>query len=252
MSQLERMAFGVSYTNAKCEKLDLVCQNSFSKIWEFDFFSTAKWLTHLEEFSTLPIQIQMKLLQSVWHIFGRLYKTGKTAEFRKIQVDETNRIDLSDQYYVEIEKTGFDMSWLTNYPFEEIRHFLFGSGEEDCGSSSSKLISTMVKLELSEVELTYMTAQLCFQYASTRYSGTEISAICDRFLSIIGDDLHRYYMREDNKNKNYAGRLFQMLKINQEIQKSIRLQRDKQLIARTFDIFIVDYSHPEMFVDTGC
>ncbi|CAL2044013.1 unnamed protein product [Caenorhabditis brenneri] len=250
MSQLEKMAFGVTYSTKKCIKLDLISKESFSKIWEFDFFSAARWLTHLDDFSTLPLTIQMQLLQAIWHVFGRLYKTGKTADLRKHNGNKSKTMNLSDKYYVEMEKTKFDMSWLTHYPLEQIKLFLFGENENDCGSG--KMIDTIISLELSEIELTYMTAQLCFQYAMSRFSGTEMSNICDRFQSILDNDLHKYYMRSSNLNKNYAWRLSQMLKINQNMQKSIRMHREKAIIARTFDIFIADYSHPEMFVDTGC
>ncbi|UMM33701.1 hypothetical protein L5515_007078 [Caenorhabditis briggsae] len=97
-----------------------------------------------------------------------------------------------------------------------------------------------------------MMAQLCFEYAENRFSGTEIAGICERFQEVLADDIHKYYTRGSWKDKNYAGRLAQILKINREIQRTIRQLRDKTHVARTLDILTVDFSHPEMFIDSGC
>ncbi|EFP00046.1 hypothetical protein CRE_19034 [Caenorhabditis remanei] len=250
LSQLEKMAVEISYSTGKCTKLEVISQNSFSKVWQFDFFSAAKWLTHLEEFTVLPIAVQqMQFLQSIWHVFGRIYKTGKSAELRKKQANDSKILNISDQYYLEMEKTEFDMSWLSPYPFDQVKLFLFG-GEVDC--NADELIGAILKLDLSQIEICYMTAQLCFQYAETRFAGTNFSGIGDRLLAVLDNDLHQYYMTRPDRNRNYAWRLAQMLKMNQSIQRMIRLQREKSVIAHTFDIFIADFSHPEMFIDTGC
>ncbi|CAP26697.2 Protein CBG06379 [Caenorhabditis briggsae] len=249
LSQLERMSLEVTYSTGKCQKLDTICKNSFSEVWKFDFLTAAKWLTQLEEFTMLPMKIQMQLLQAIWSVFGRIYKSGKTVELRKTQGENSRTMNLSDKHYVEMENTKIDMSWLSPYPFEQIMAF-FCAGSDAC--ETHMMIEDIAKMELSEIELTYMTAQLCFQYAETRFAGTELSGICDRFLKILANDLHEYYMSDTFGNRNYASRIMKMMKINQHLQRAIRLQREKTLIAHTFDIFIADFSHPEMFVDSGC
>lgn len=249
LSQLERMALEISYSTKKCKKLDLVCQNSFSKIWQFDFLTAAKWLTQMEEFTVLPITIQMQLLQATWHVFGRSSKSGKTVEMRKSQEQNSKAFSLSDEFYIEMEHTKIDMSWLSPYPLEQITGFMCDNTDQ---CEIHKHVETIAKLEITEIELTYMTAQLCFQYAESRFAGTELAGICDRFQKILADDLHDYYMRDTYRTRNYAPRLAQMMRVNQGIQRAIRQQRDKTLMAHTFDIFIADYSHPEMFVDVGC
>ncbi|ULT87914.1 hypothetical protein L3Y34_007236 [Caenorhabditis briggsae] len=197
LSQLERMSLEVTYSTGKCQKLDTICKNSFSEVWKFDFLTAAKWLTQLEEFTMLPMKIQMQLLQAIWSVFGRIYKSGKTVELRKTQGENSRTMNLSDKHYVEMENTKIDMSWLSPYPFEQIMAFF-------CAGSDAS------------------------------------------------NDLHEYYMSDTFGNRNYASRIMKMMKINQHLQRAIRLQREKTLIAHTFDIFIADFSHPEMFVDSGC
>ena len=63
----------------------------------------------------------MQFLQSIWHVFGRIYKTGKSAELRKKQANDSKILNISDQYYLEMEKTEFDMSWLSPYPFDQVK-----------------------------------------------------------------------------------------------------------------------------------
>lgn len=91
--------------------------------------------------------------------------------------------------------------------------------EEDSYLKDS--IESLTKLELTEIELIYMTAQLSFLYAQNRFSGTEIGEICEKLQDGLGNDLHNYYTKPEKKNRNYVGRLTQMLKINFSLMVSL-------------------------------
>ncbi|CCD73119.1 Nuclear hormone receptor family member nhr-106 [Caenorhabditis elegans] len=248
-TNLERMASGVEFSTAESKIVDVVTGKSVSMVWEFDFISTAKWLTRLQDFCTLPMRIQMQLLQTIWHVWSRMYKVVKSSELRKKHADSSNLFQVLDQFHVNLGTTKLDVSWLTTYSYEEIKYFLYGIDDDIYLQSA---ITAASKLELTDVELTYMAAQTCFQYAQNRFAGTEIAEVCAKFQEILANDLHTYYTKDHKRTSNYAGKLSQMLKCVQEIQKSIRTTRERTTIARTFDIYITDFSNPEMFIDSGC
>uniref|UniRef100_A0A1I7V236 NR LBD domain-containing protein n=1 Tax=Caenorhabditis tropicalis TaxID=1561998 RepID=A0A1I7V236_9PELO len=186
----------------------------------------------------------MQLLQIVWHIWARVNRLIRTALVWKNKPSGLKVLQFCDDYYMEIDNTVFDMSWIANCSFQELMRLFSWEG---LSAEMEQMISTLSKLCLTEVEITFMTAQLSFQYAASRFPDTEI---CDRFQEILANDLHNYYTSQ--KVQSYAGRLAQMMKLNQGIQKSIRMVRDKVQVARMVDVFILDFSHPEIFVDTGC
>ncbi|CAL2044016.1 unnamed protein product [Caenorhabditis brenneri] len=249
LTQLEKISFGKLKSPGTCRRLDYVGRNNVMKTWECDFLAAAKWLTHFDEFMKLHPGMQMQLLQTIWHVWARIYKVIRTAEVWKEKTSECKILQVCDDFYIEFDNIIVDVSWMSKCSFEEIRCLLYGKEWED---EFYRGIETVSKLNLTETELTYMLAQLSFQYAANRYPGTPISEVCEQFQEVLANDIHKYYTSDEFRDKNYAGRLAQMLKVNQETQRSIRKLRDKTLIAQTFDIFILDFSHPEMFVDTGC
>lgn len=249
LTQLEKISFGKLKSPRTCRKLEYVERNNVMKTWESDFLSAAKWLTHFDEFMKLHLEMQMQILQTIWHVWARIYKVIRTAESWREKTTESRVIQICDDFYIELDNIVVDVSWMSKCSFDEIRSLFYGQQWVDEFYHGIEIVS---KLNLSETELTYMVAQLSFQYAANRYPGTSISEVCEQFQEVLANDLHKYYTSEEFRDKNYAGRLAQMMKVNQETQRSIRKLRDKTLIAHTFDIFIVDFSHPEMFVDTGC
>lgn len=250
LSQLERMSIGgsMSTSNGACEKLTFVDKNSAMQFWESDFLSAAKWLTHFDEFTMLPKGMQMQLLQVTWHIWARLHKIIATSKLCQGKWEEMRVFQLCDKYYVHMEDTKADVSWMANCSYEQVRRLMFG---DDWDDTIRRGMDMVYKLNLTEIEVTYMVAQLCFEYAASRFQGKEMAEICEKFQAVLANDIHRYYTSDVHRDKNYAGRLCQILKINKEVQREIRHIRDKTHVARTFDILIVDFSHPEMFIDTG-
>ncbi|UMM37831.1 hypothetical protein L5515_009473 [Caenorhabditis briggsae] len=105
----------------------------------------------------------------------------------------------------------------------------------------------MIQLEPSDIELSFMLSQLCFHYVGKRFQG-EILRISEKFQEILADDLHDYYVNEMKKS-NYGSRMAQMMRINNQIQKDIIQNRGKTDLAILFDVFDLEFSHPEMFMD---
>ena len=120
----------------------------------------------------------------------------------------------------------------------------------------------MVALKPNDVELSYMLCQLCLQYAGQRFQG-EILKFSETVMGLLADDLHSYYGKQ-LKIHNYAGRVAKLMKINNKInvsvfllkkniwvlfQKAILETRQRQHIADVFDIWTIEFSHPEFIVD---
>ena len=78
------------------------------------------------------------------------------------------------------------------------------------------IIGTLLEIDPTEVELTYLFAQLCFEYAGKRYQG-DIVKVTESFQEILANDLHHYYV-EDLNRPRYFLRLAKLLKVNSAIQ----------------------------------
>ncbi|CAL2044017.1 unnamed protein product [Caenorhabditis brenneri] len=231
LTNLQKMSLANFSEPGIREKITLISVDRVSKFWEYDFISTARWLTHFDEFSRLPRGMKMQLLQSVWHVWARLNKIIKSAELRQDYGLNSRKWQICDKYFVEFDDIIVDTTWISKYPIEQIRCFM------DVSDSSTKLepfIQKVADLNLTKTETSYMAAQLCFQYAQNRFVGTELAEICENLLETLSNDLHSYYMESFGDVKNYAGRLHQMLRINRRIQASIRVLRGKMLIPLIF------------------
>ncbi|ULT87754.1 hypothetical protein L3Y34_007135 [Caenorhabditis briggsae] len=242
------MTFAISKPSTTSKKLSHLKKNHYTQIWESDFLSAAKFLTHFDSFMELPPGMQMQLLQAIWHILPKILKVVKTANLCHGKW-EKRVFHLHEDFSVDLDDTKFDVSWMASCSYEQFRCLLFG---EDVSTQIEEGVNAIYKLNLSEIELTFMMSQLCFEYASKRFLGIEIAEVCEKFQGILAEDIHEYYTKDSRNDNNYAGRLAKILRVNQEIQRIIRRLRDKTHVARTLDILTVDFSHPEMFMDSGC
>uniref|UniRef100_A0A1I7TAP7 NR LBD domain-containing protein n=2 Tax=Caenorhabditis tropicalis TaxID=1561998 RepID=A0A1I7TAP7_9PELO len=217
-----------------------------SDCWEYYFLTTATWLTNFDEFEKLEHPMKMRILFGIWHMWGRLDKLASTAlARRRNQLKVKSEIAQSNGLFLDVDKLELDVSWLCNYSLEEVEFFIDGFRQWDL----METVEMFIELDPSPIELNYMLAQMSFYYAGNRFQG-EILEIMERFQQILSDDLHQYYVNERKMN-NYSGRLMRLMKINNAVQESVRKRRPKTEIAKTLNIFTAEFSHPEMFFDTG-
>lgn len=106
-------------------------------------------------------------------------------------------------------------------------------------------LSDLVELDPTNVELNFMLIQLCLNSAGQKYQGHVLEAT-EKILQIQSDNMHEYYTKK-LKLVNYSGRLARLMKINRAIEADVRDRKEKNHIAKVFDLFFVEYSHPEMF-----
>ncbi|CAP22526.1 Protein CBR-NHR-275 [Caenorhabditis briggsae] len=214
--------------------------------WEHDILTVAKWLTHFDEFQDLKPDLKLTFLKTIWSVWNRLEKLGRTTMFLKSKTapswDETPIFQAND-VRINLKDLKLDIEWLSNYSVEQIAYYIEGVGDW----SSFHSIQPMLELDPTEVEINYMLAQISFSFATRDLQG-ELSEIAEKFLQLIADDLHNYYTRELSVSR-YSDRVLKMMKINNLVMKNMFERKEKLAIARTFDIFHVEFSDPEMFKD---
>uniref|UniRef100_A0A1I7TAQ1 Nuclear Hormone Receptor family n=1 Tax=Caenorhabditis tropicalis TaxID=1561998 RepID=A0A1I7TAQ1_9PELO len=246
-NQLQKLSNGLETFSSQISVrvMKTMSKDETADCWEYYLTTTAKWLNYFDEFKLLSDELQLKIALSMWHVWGRLEKHAVTALVRKQKLfTDRHIIVVGRNVLVTFESFEYDHTWLTKYPPEQVEFFT--------GVKSLELyeaVDYLIELEPTQMELTYMLAQLSFQYVGQRFQG-EILNVTERFQQILSDDLHEYYVKEIDKPR-YSERLAKMIKINNIIQKYVRDIRPRADLARTFDIFSVEFSHPEVFHDTG-
>ncbi|PIC29884.1 hypothetical protein B9Z55_021314 [Caenorhabditis nigoni] len=203
-----------------------------------------KWLTHFDEFRLLSPDLQLKMILAAWSVWWKLEKLAYTAlEIRRNFDENEIKRKIQDSIIFQYDSSRIDMSWLSKYSVEELKFFL----EITTEIRLDPLLRSMIDLNPSEVELSFMLGQLCFHYVGKRFQG-EILKISEKFQEILADDLHDYYVNEMKKS-NYGSRMAQMMRINNQIQMDLVRRKSKTQLALVFDIFTIDVSHPEMFLE---
>ncbi|EFP13381.1 CRE-NHR-230 protein [Caenorhabditis remanei] len=214
--------------------------------FEMDFLKATTWFSYYEEFAKLNIEERLELMQAIWHVFARLYKLSTAAMGKRRQMCEEQMLMIShDTEYtaMDLTKIEFDYSWCTKYSNEQMQHFI----DNTENSFLYKLVDYMVDLKPSDAELSFMICQACLQYAGQRFQGKTME-ICEKFQQKLANELHDFYV-DEWRMPNYSGRLSLMLRINNKIKEDIWKCRKKQEIADIFDVYCIEYSHPEIFRD---
>uniref|UniRef100_A0A1I7U4U0 NR LBD domain-containing protein n=1 Tax=Caenorhabditis tropicalis TaxID=1561998 RepID=A0A1I7U4U0_9PELO len=192
---------------SQLKKLSLGVKNPFY----LEKLKEAKMMTKAEIVANW--EFYMKLLQTIWHVWSRLEKLSTTAKYRRCAESyKKSEIVVQSGVLVNISNVDFDSKWLSDHPPETVRNFMIHAS-----CDQFDVTDALCELELSEVELTYMLAQLCFSYAGKRLQG-EYLDVCEKFLEILSDDLHDFYVNEMNMPR-YFGRMAKMMQINNAIQK---------------------------------
>ncbi|NP_001317832.1 Nuclear hormone receptor family member nhr-125 [Caenorhabditis elegans] len=246
-NQLENLTEGFKYIKVDMNNISsskYASKDAIISMWEYYFFTVTRWLMYFEGFQKLNSHTQITLIQSVWNVWSRLHKYVATVDYHKANPDTLPTNVVIHNTLVDIENVEFDSTWLSDYPVEHVRRYL---SVQHCREFD--ILGTLRKLNPSELEITYLFAQICFEHAGKRNQG-DIMKVTEQFLDSLANDLHDYYVNEMN-NSRYFLRLTQLLKINQAIQKGIWESRPKMELGRVFNVLKIEFSHPEMFEDSG-
>ncbi|EFO95231.1 hypothetical protein CRE_09119 [Caenorhabditis remanei] len=212
---------------------------------EYYIVSVTKWLTHFDDFQALSQRLQLKILEGIWSIWWKLERLACFVRIvRNMITEEKLRGMKQDQLIYAWDQRKLDMSWLCNkYTVEELKFFMDIPTE----IRLDVLTRSMFELQPSDMELTFMLCQLCFHHVGKRFQG-KILQISEKFQEKLSNDLHDYYVN-DQKNPYYMKRLASMMKINNQLQLDACRNQTKLDLATVFDIFCIEVSHPELFVE---
>ncbi|CAP22528.1 Protein CBR-NHR-182 [Caenorhabditis briggsae] len=250
MNSLEQMS--AAFENMKISKsseLQLITHMNKDHtllIWEQEMLNTAEWLTNFSEFNSLPITVQMEVVKSIWQTYGRFEKLAKTAEFRRKKLFKSdNLFVVGDEACLDSENTVVDVSWFTNYSYEQVSYFM------DCFHNEAfrQIAKEFETLNPTTTELNFMLLQVCLQEAGKKLQG-DVTKMTDYLQDLISNQLHNYYIIVRNM-PNYSARLTKMMKVCNLMRHDLRRQAEKSKLAMTFDVFNITFSHPEIMGNCG-
>ncbi|CAL2043265.1 unnamed protein product [Caenorhabditis brenneri] len=231
----------IAEANPKLEFQTKVGQNELFTFWEESFIKTVRWFSMFREFAELPMEVKLVILKSSWLLWIRLEKQAETANLHRKQLLGSDVYMSGEGRCMNMKNFDVDLSFCSNYSMDQMRPLVSAYVDEAWKPS----VEALIKLEPTNVELNFMLTQLCLNDALKKFSGENARAI-ERLLAIQADNLHDYYTRK-MKTPNYSGRLTKMMKVIQYIEADARGQRERVHLAKVFDIFNMDFSHPEMF-----
>ncbi|EFP00089.1 CRE-NHR-210 protein [Caenorhabditis remanei] len=245
-NRLQRLSLGLNVVRGNVKNYRFVTeltQKEVSDTWQFYFLAVAKWLTHFTEFEELEMSVKLTILQYIWHIWSVLDHHSLVSVHQRNNPNAPRTQTVTRRgVMVDKTKVHFDSTWLSDYPSRQIGGFLRNP-------SSYNVTGALVALQPTDVEMTFMLAQLSFEYAGKRCQG-EVQKILERFQDLLADDIHQYYTKELRMH-SYFGRLSKLMKVNNAIQKKIWEARPRMELAKIFNLIKLDFSHPEMFTDSG-
>lgn len=246
---LEKLALGLQsirgYLPKQMKIITKIGKDETLALWQHDMLKVAKWLTYFDDFAQLPLQLQVDMLNGMWKVWSRLENLAVTAMGRRQKLCSEKEI----MAYVEKEqvkcntaKVEIDLSWCSKYSLEQLQFF----NDHDLEERTEDLIQAMIELQPTDVELSYMMCQLCLHYVGKRYQGV-ILEVAERFQESLSNNLHDYYVNRVGMPQ-YSMRLANMMKINNHIQRDIYRGKVKGDLAKVFDVFYIEFSHPEAFL----
>lgn len=246
---LEKLALGLQIIRGRKRELKLITKLGKEEtlgLWQDDMMKVAKWLTYFDDFQQLSHRMRSEMLKGMWKVWSRLETLALTAMGRRLMICQKDMIMThteKEQVMAHPKQIEVDISWCSRYTLEQLRFF----ADSDLDDRNEQVIQAMMELQPTDVELSYMMCQACLHYAGKRYQG-EVLEIAERFQETLSNHLHDYYVNRMNMPQ-YSMRVANLMKINNHIQLDIYRGRVKYDLARVFDVFYLEFSHPEVFID---
>ncbi|CAL2043272.1 unnamed protein product [Caenorhabditis brenneri] len=247
-TSLEKLAIAVENmklrrkSNLKIEIVKYIGKEENLMFWEKTFLSAAQWFAEIPEFAELEMTVKIEILKSAWMMWARLDKLAETAEFYKRKLLDQNVFMFTDDTCMDVNDVVIDLKWCTNYSADQLRAYMV----PDVNKYWIHAFNDMLCLEPTNIELNFMILQLCLNEAGKRNQGKVLEA-ADHLLQVQADNLHDYYTKKQNMT-HYSGRLARLMKVNKRIETEVRERKEMNFLSGVFNLYNVEYSHPEMFV----
>lgn len=245
-SSLEKLTYAlqemkIKRTSEKLEVIKVLGKAESLMFFEKNFITAAQWFAEFPEFAELDLSVKIDILKSSWLLWLRLEKLAETAEFHKRLMLGSDVFMCSENACLSVNDIEMDLTWCTNYSLEQLKDFLM----PDFNSLWKQSVEALIELEPTNIELNFMLIQLSLSEAGKKHQG-KILEICEKILHKQANNLHDYYTKK-LKMPNYSSRLSKLLKVNKAIEVDVRERKERAHIGKVFNLFTVEYSHPEMF-----
>uniref|UniRef100_A0A1I7TAR2 NR LBD domain-containing protein n=1 Tax=Caenorhabditis tropicalis TaxID=1561998 RepID=A0A1I7TAR2_9PELO len=214
-NQLKKLNLAFNFLKFDSENMKILekfGQSEFMNIIEYYFIMVLKWIMHFDEFQKLEKDLQLKLIQSFWHVWSRMHKCVTTVMYRTSHFGAKPTQKILRNMLMDRDRGTIETSWMSDYPQEYVTRYMLTQNWYDFD-----IMAGIEKLDPTDIELTFMFAQLCFEYAGKRFQG-EILKVTDHFQQILSNDLHQYYTI-DQRRPRYIHRLNDIMKVNNLIQE---------------------------------
>ncbi|ULT86482.1 hypothetical protein L3Y34_006288 [Caenorhabditis briggsae] len=243
MSNLQQLAVGLEeFQSTQKENVfekSLISRNDHRGDYETGMCAVATWLSCSDKIRNYPDELKIRLLQSIWFIWGRLERVAMTARMRSQNLCGKNQFVVSKNSLIHFDSMKSDNSHLTNHTFEEMR-FFFTPKE----LYYDELIWDIMEVQPDDVELTFIMSMICFHVAATHFGG-ETQEEMERLQDVLADDLHEHYTK--NYKTKYSLRLKQLMRIKENFLKLRNIRLEKYSIGGLFNLFNMNFSNPEFF-----
>ncbi|EFP01752.1 hypothetical protein CRE_23395 [Caenorhabditis remanei] len=247
MNPLERMTFALNKIRSD-QNLDpeIIKSSSFRDyfyFWEQNMRKCAEWLMYSEEFRMLPKHERLEIFKLVWAMWRRVERKTMSAKIFGQRCLDEKILLLSNDKAGRVDDFSMDVSELWNSEHTTITN-MFG---EEINQFYQDLVKPYLKLNLSEIEVTFILCQLVWNYAGRRLQG-QTQAAGEIFLEKISNNLNDYYRSIDRDiTGNYAGRLTRMMSIVNNVL-TLQLKQEKLMdMVFLFDMFNFKFSDPAFF-----
>lgn len=213
--------------------------NDHKKEFETNMCAAAKWLSFSDRIKQFDDGVKIRLLQSVWFIWGRFERIIMTAKMRSKKLCGKKQFVISQESLVDYDKMDSDISCWSSYSFEEMKFFFVPSE-----LFYDDVIWELMEVQPDDVELTFIMCSICFHLAGKRYGGY-IQEEMEKLEDVLSNELHEYYTK--NKKPMYLLRLKQLMRVKEKFLRDRNLRLAKYEIGGLFNMFNMSFSDPEFF-----
>ncbi|UMM33937.1 hypothetical protein L5515_007232 [Caenorhabditis briggsae] len=243
LSNLEQLSQGLEdYQLAQKENItEIVYLTKDDHINEFErsMSGAAKWLSCSDKFKSYSDELKIRLLQSIWFIWGRLERITMTAKMRSRHLCGKKQFVFSHESLIDYDGMDSDISCWSAHSFEEMKYFFIPSE-----LYYDDVVWELMEIQPDAVEMSFIMCMICFQLAGKRYGG-HIEEDMGEMEDVLSNELHEYYMKK--KKPMYLLRLKQLMKVKEKFLKIRNIRTEKYKVGGTFDMFNVSFSNPEFF-----
>uniref|UniRef100_A0A1I7TAT2 NR LBD domain-containing protein n=1 Tax=Caenorhabditis tropicalis TaxID=1561998 RepID=A0A1I7TAT2_9PELO len=245
-NSLEKITFAmeemkIKKASQKIEVMKKIGKEESLMFFEKNFIAAAQWFAELPEFAKLDLNVKIEILKSSWLLWLRLEKLSETAEFHRRFILGGDVFMCSENACLSVQDVEMDLKWCTNYSLDQLKDFLM----PDFNTLWKQSVEALIEIEPTNIEINFMLIQLSLNEAGKKHQG-KILEVTERIQQIHANHLHEYYTKTV-KMSNYSGRLAKLMRVIHAIEADVRERKERSHIGKIFNLFSVEYSHPEMF-----